>query len=48
MKQAKPIWLRGLEREMNVCAVFTAPAEEIQNIKVCLTICDGKVVYSTL
>ncbi|MBR2635885.1 MAG: amidohydrolase family protein [Oscillospiraceae bacterium] len=28
--------------------VFTAPAEEIQNIKVCLTICDGKVVYSTL
>ena len=28
--------------------VFTASMEEMRDIKVCLTICDGKVVFSTL
>lgn len=28
--------------------VFTASMEKVKDIKVCLTICDGKIVYSTL
>ena len=28
--------------------VFKAPIESIRDIKVCLTICDGKIVFSAL